>query len=289
VLLAIYGSEYEGLNGGMDGLIDSITVSVVSADFDALYEELQQLGEGGFGSVFAGYRKEDRLPVRVTPQSHTLWKHIRVSLMLRAAEDRPDPGGPGTVVLLLDWFQLDQELILVQERPSACVDLLSYMESKGGRLQEQDAKMILHQVVEGIQGLHSRGVLHRDIKPENLLVETGSGTPRVRVIDLGCGCHHNSGVYSEFSGTASYIPPEWFTLQSYRADPMTVWQLGVLLYELLTGDVPFQTSGQIIWKMVPCIKSKISPNCKDFLKRCLNKRAGGRLALGSLLHHPWLL
>ncbi|XP_030235564.1 serine/threonine-protein kinase pim-2-like [Gadus morhua] len=212
----------------MDGLIDSITVSVVSADFDALYEELQQLGEGGFGSVFAGYRKEDRLPVRVTPQSHTLWKHIRVaikhipmakvtmtqetvegrltdfplevSLMLRAAEDRPDPGGPGTVVLLLDWFQLDQELILVQERPSACVDLLSYMESKGGRLQEQDAKMILHQVVEGIQGLHSRGVLHRDIKPENLLVETGSGTPRVRVIDLGCGCHHNSGVYSEFSG-----------------------------------------------------------------------------------------
>ncbi|XP_030235573.1 serine/threonine-protein kinase pim-2-like [Gadus morhua] len=108
--------------------------------------------------------------------------------MLRATEDRPDPGGPGTVVLLLDWFQLDQELILVQERPSACVDLLSYMESKGGRLQEQDAKMILHQVVEGIQGLHSRGVLHRDIKPENLLVETGSGTPRVRVIDLGCGC-----------------------------------------------------------------------------------------------------
>ena len=60
--------------------------------------------------------------------------------------------------------------------------------------------MILHQVVEGIQGLHSRGVLHRDIKPENLLVETGSGTPRVRVIDLGCGCRHNSGVYSEFSG-----------------------------------------------------------------------------------------
>ncbi|CAL8284663.1 unnamed protein product [Arctogadus glacialis] len=108
-----------------------------TADFDALYEELQQLGQGGFGSVFAGCRKEDRLPVAI--------KHI----------------------------------------PTAKVTMT------------QD--MILHQVVEGIQGLHSRGVLHRDIKPENLLVETGSGTPRVRVIDLGCGCHHNSGVYSEFS------------------------------------------------------------------------------------------
>ncbi|CAL8234499.1 unnamed protein product [Boreogadus saida] len=67
-----------------------------------------------------------------------------------------------------------------------------------------DIQMILHQVVEGIQGLHSRGVLHRDIKPENLLVETGSGTPRVRVIDLGCGCHHNSGVYSEFSVVSEF-------------------------------------------------------------------------------------
>ncbi|XP_056465002.1 serine/threonine-protein kinase pim-3-like [Gadus chalcogrammus] len=49
----------------MDGLIDSITVWVVSADFDAPYEELQQLGQGGFGSVFAGCRKEDRLPVAI--------------------------------------------------------------------------------------------------------------------------------------------------------------------------------------------------------------------------------
>ena len=47
------------------------TVCVVSADFEALYEELERLGQGGFGSVFAGYRKEDRLPVRVTPQNHT--------------------------------------------------------------------------------------------------------------------------------------------------------------------------------------------------------------------------
>jgi serine/threonine protein kinase len=43
-------------------------------------------------------------------------------------------------------------------------------------------------------------VLHRDIKPDNLLVETGSDTPRVRIIDLGCGCLHNNEVYSEFNG-----------------------------------------------------------------------------------------
>ncbi|CAL8404618.1 unnamed protein product [Boreogadus saida] len=272
-----------------------------TADFEDLYEELEGLGQGGFGSVFAGYRREDRLPVaikhipmdmvemtRVTLHGQLTDCPLEVSLMLRAAEDRPDPEGPGAVVLLLDWFQLDQELILVQERPDVSVDLHAYMRSKGSKLQEQEAKMILHQVVEGIQGLHSRGVLHRDIKPDNLLVETGSDAPRVRIIDLGCGCLHNNEVYLEFDGTDSHIPPEWYARGAYRADPMTVWQVGVLLYEMLTGHVPFQTSTEIIWKKLPRIEIDLSPNCKDFLKRCLTKRALGRPLLQSLLLHPWL-
>ncbi|CAL8234480.1 unnamed protein product [Boreogadus saida] len=82
-----------------------------TADFDALYEELQQLGQGGFGSVFAGCRKEDRLPVAIkhipvakvsmtqeTVEGRLTDFPLEVSLMLRAAEDRPDPGGPGAVV-----------------------------------------------------------------------------------------------------------------------------------------------------------------------------------------------
>ena len=66
---------------------------------------------------------------------------LEVALMLKAAGDPPDPEGPGAVVLLLDWFQLDQELILVLEKPRAFANLSDYMESKGGELQEQDAKV----------------------------------------------------------------------------------------------------------------------------------------------------
>uniref|UniRef100_A0A8C5B6Y8 non-specific serine/threonine protein kinase n=1 Tax=Gadus morhua TaxID=8049 RepID=A0A8C5B6Y8_GADMO len=218
--------------------------------------ELERLGQGGFGSVFAGYRREDRLPVRVTPQNHTPCVSTYMSDPLHPLLN--SKAGPGAVVLLLDWFQLDQELLLVQERPDASVDLRAYMRSKGSTLQEQEAKVC--GVVEGIQGLHSRSVLHRDIKPENLLVETGSDTPRVRIIDLGCGCLHNNEVYLEFDGTDSHIPPEWYARGAYRADPMTVWQLGVLLYEMLTGHVPFQTSTEIIWKKLPRIESDISPS-----------------------------
>ncbi|KAK0149918.1 Serine/threonine-protein kinase pim-2 [Merluccius polli] len=114
--------------------------------------------------------------------------------MLWCAKGEPGSEGPGAVVLLLDWFQLDQELILVQERQgSSLISTLTW------RARGLGCRSIRGRVVEGILRLHSRGVLHRNIKPENLLIETGSDRPRVRIIDLGCGssttgCLQNSAV-----------------------------------------------------------------------------------------------
>ncbi|KAG7265243.1 hypothetical protein CRUP_007787, partial [Coryphaenoides rupestris] len=155
---------------------------------EALYEELEQLGAGGYGRVYAGYRREDRLPEEIEVL-------LEVYLMLCAESD----GGcerPGAPVLLLDWFHLSQELVLVLERPVHFVDLCTYLESKEGPLQEQDAKMILRHVVEGILRLQPSGVLHRDIKAENILIEAGSATPRVCIINLGCCCQFHSGMLS---------------------------------------------------------------------------------------------
>ena len=61
-------------------------------------------------------------------------------------------------------------------------------------------------------------------------------------------------------GTPRYIPPEWFTMKSYRADSLTVWQLGVLLFEMLTGQILYRTEGEIVWKVIPRIRSEISPS-----------------------------
>ncbi|XP_056452183.1 serine/threonine-protein kinase pim-2-like [Gadus chalcogrammus] len=164
---------------------------------------------------------------------------------------------PGAAVQLLEWFKLDQELILVLERPVPSTDLLRYM--KGGYLEEQEAKMIMQQVIKAITDIHSKGVLHRDIKPENILIETGSDVPRVRIIDFGCGCLLQNGEHHQFSGTFRYCPPEWFNHQSYRAEPLNVWQVGVLAYY-----------------------------CQEFVWSCLAKQPQERLPLDSLLAHPWL-
>ncbi|XP_030218693.1 serine/threonine-protein kinase pim-2, partial [Gadus morhua] len=265
------------------------------AEFQALYEEEKHLGKGGCGSVWAGIRKQDdlRVAIKHIPMEKVVMAEgsdrptcfpLEISLMLKVQGERGS-ASPGAAVLLLDWFELDQELILVQERPVPSTDLLHYMKRRC--LEEQEAKMIMQQVIKAITDIHSKGVLHRDIKPENILIETGSDVPRVRIIDFGYGCLLHNGEHHQFSGTFRYCPPEWFKHQSYRAEPLNVWQVGVLAYFMLVGKHPFSTKKEIISKE-PWIGRGLSPNCQEFVWSCLAKEPQERLPLDSLLAHPWL-
>ncbi|KAK0140987.1 Serine/threonine-protein kinase pim-2 [Merluccius polli] len=141
------------------------------------------------------------------------------------------------------------------------MDLFGYMQERGGRLPEHEAKpsptgitdhtytshahidiVLLQQVLAALAELHSNGVVHRDIKTENILVETGSNPPRVWVNDLGCGYFPREGPYTEFRAQAGLkILPPPHTVKSgtcrggYGVGQLTVWQVGVMLYVMLTG------------------------------------------------------
>ncbi|XP_056267353.1 serine/threonine-protein kinase pim-2-like [Pseudoliparis swirei] len=109
---------------------------------------------------------------------------LEVALMLKL---QPAAEGTSTAVALLDWYDLDLELILVLERPVPCMDLIDYINSRGYHLPEHEAKTIAKQLVDALIEVHSRGVFHRDIKLDNILIETGSDVPRVRLIDFDFG------------------------------------------------------------------------------------------------------
>uniref|UniRef100_A0A8C2X883 non-specific serine/threonine protein kinase n=1 Tax=Cyclopterus lumpus TaxID=8103 RepID=A0A8C2X883_CYCLU len=112
-----------------DGFLD------LSAMFKAKYQQQEKLGEGGFGCVYAGYRKEDNLPVAI--------KHIKIDEELFFHEDSDGLKIPMEVAVLrklgagseqhsasidlLDWYVVDEELILVLERPMPAVDLFDYI------------------------------------------------------------------------------------------------------------------------------------------------------------------
>uniref|UniRef100_A0A3Q3FTX8 non-specific serine/threonine protein kinase n=1 Tax=Labrus bergylta TaxID=56723 RepID=A0A3Q3FTX8_9LABR len=269
--------------------------------FEAQYKEKKLLGEGGFGSVFAGYHVSFFLQVAI--------KHIRQSgicvlfcskklldgeismvplevvLMLKV---KPAASGTRAAVALLDWYDLDDELILVLERPVPCCDLIDYMNSRGSGLQEHEAKVFAKQLVDAVIEIHSRGVFHCDIKMENILVETGSEVPRVRLIDFGCSTFLSDGTYKSKQGTFEYTSPEWFTDKEYRAEPATVWQLGVVIFGLLHEDVPFESKPDIVYGY-PYIRESLSTDCCNFLLSCLSKIPEYRPTLETLRNHPWLI
>uniref|UniRef100_A0A8C2Z513 non-specific serine/threonine protein kinase n=1 Tax=Cyclopterus lumpus TaxID=8103 RepID=A0A8C2Z513_CYCLU len=238
-------------------------------------EEL--LGEGGFGTVFAGHRRDNNLKRKLSTYQWTV--PLEVALMLKL---RPAAEGTSTVVTLLDWYDIDLELILVLERPVPCMDLVEFINSKDYSLPEHEAKTITTQLVEALIEVHSRGVFHRDIKLDNILIETGSDVPRVRLIDFGRGTLLSEGTYSTAQGTVVYTSPEWFLHRCYSAEPTTVWQLGVVLFALLHGRLPFRGRHQVSFED-PDIK------CNAFLLSCLEKSPEDRPTLEELKHHPWLM
>uniref|UniRef100_UPI003AAAB1AE serine/threonine-protein kinase pim-2-like n=1 Tax=Centroberyx gerrardi TaxID=166262 RepID=UPI003AAAB1AE len=269
--------------------------------FKVRYEEAGPLGEGSYGSVYSGYRRSDRLPVAIKhiAKADVLYMQMALNgkmrrvplevVLLQKAGAGAEPGSVGSTaaVTLVDWFDLSNELVLVLERPVPAVDLDAYLEARGGHIQEHEAKIIMKQLVDAAAEIQAKGVFHRDIKLENVLIEMGSDVPRVRLIDFGCGCVLKEGAYTQAYGTPAYTPPEWYQRGSYRAGPTTVWQLGVLMFALLAGHLPFDTVRQIVHKK-PKLGDGFSKNCQDFLKRCLNKCADGRFTLEHLQLHPWL-
>nr|XP_046264019.1 serine/threonine-protein kinase pim-2-like [Scatophagus argus] len=268
------------------------------ADFVNKYCELDPIGEGGFGTVRAGFRKSDHQPVAIKhiPMSAVRTEKVKcngkvfniileVALMLKTA-GLPGSIGQSTAVSLLDWYHLDQELILVMERPRGSMDLFSYLKFRGGYLDEHEAKMILRQLVDAAIDMHSKGVFHRDIKLQNVLVQLNGGEPKVRIIDFGCGSFSTEASYRTFCGTRAYFPPEWFDDQKYSARPTTVWQLGVLFYSLLCGHRTFTT--------VSFMNNHIQFNrdlpkeVKILVYMCLTRDPELRTTLEELQMHPAL-
>src|SRR5579863_4348199 len=109
-----------------------------------------------------------------------------------------------------------------------------------GRISQDRAIRITIEVLEALEYIHANGVVHRDLKPENIMVDAGDG---IKIIDFGIASDAASRrlTYANFTptlGTPDYISPE--LVKGKRGDGRTdVYSMGVILYEMLTGKVPF--------------------------------------------------
>ena len=84
-----------------------------------------------------------------------------------------------------------------------------------------------------------------------------------------------------------YAPPEWIRCSRYKAEPLTVWSLGILLYDMVCGDIPFEADEAICAAEIN-FRRPLTPPCRDLISACLRVRPQDRIPLDLILAHPWL-
>merc|ERR1712158_106741 len=232
-------------------------------DFHAKYTVKEQLGKGGFGVVYSAVRRSDGLEVavkEVSKDEKVMMGSDNMPLEVALMQQLQDVPG---VIKLFDYF------------------------SEQGPLPETLAKDLFKQILQTIMGCHKRGIVHRDIKDENILIDLK--TFKTKVIDFGSGDYIEDNVYQRFQGTRVYSPPEWINSRAYRPEGLTVWSLGVLLYDMVCGDVPFETDAQISRAHLTWFPQlKLSEEVKSLITGCLKVDTSERLTLAEIAAHPWL-
>ncbi|MEO1584900.1 MAG: serine/threonine-protein kinase [Planctomycetota bacterium] len=210
------------------------------------YKLLEQIGEGGFGSVWAAEQREPvkrRVALKIiklgmdTKQVIARFEAERQALAMMDHPNIAKVLDAGTTETGRPFFVME----LVRGVP-----ILEYCDTE--KLDTTARLELFALVCNAIQHAHQKGIIHRDIKPSNVLVTLHDGVPVPKVIDFGIAKATNQELtektiytqHRQMIGTPVYMSPEQAEMSGLDIDTRSdIYSLGVVLYELLTGTTPF--------------------------------------------------
>ncbi|CAJ2667370.1 unnamed protein product [Trifolium pratense] len=291
--------EEQGGEGGGDGERTLDKSFGYGKNFGAKFELGKEVGRGHFGhTCWAKGKKGELKGVSVAVKIITKAKMtsaIAIEDVRREVKMLKALSGHRNLVKFYDAFEDANNVYIVMELCEGG-ELLDRILDRGGRYPEDDAKVILLQILNVVAFCHLQGVVHRDLKPENFLFVSKDEDAVLKVIDFGLSDFVRPDQrLNDIVGSAYYVAPEVLH-RSYSVEG-DLWSIGVITYILLCGSRPFWARSESgIFRSVlranPNFDDSpwpsISPEAKDFVKRLLNKDHRKRMTAAQALSHPWL-
>ncbi|XP_016368132.1 MAP/microtubule affinity-regulating kinase 3-like isoform X3 [Sinocyclocheilus rhinocerous] len=193
------------------------------------------------------------------------------------------------IVKLFEVIETEKTLFLVMEYASGG-EVFDYLVAHG-RMKEREARAKFRQIVSAVQYCHQKHIVHRDLKAENLLLDADMN---IKIADFGFSNEFMVGnKLDTFCGSPPYAAPELFQGKKYDGPEVDVWSLGVILYTLVSGSLPFD--GQNLKELRERVlrgKYRIpfymSTDCESLLKRFLVLNPAKRGTLEQIMKERWI-
>lgn len=252
------------------------------------YRLLKTIGKGNFAKVKLARHiltgREVAIKIidktQLNPTSlQKLFREVRIMKIL----NHPN------IVKLFEVIETEKTLYLIMEYASGG-EVFDYLVAHG-RMKEKEARAKFRQIVSAVQYCHQKHIVHRDLKAENLLLDADMN---IKIADFGFSNEFTVGnKLDTFCGSPPYAAPELFQGKKYDGPEVDVWSLGVILYTLVSGSLPFD--GQNLKELRERVlrgKYRIpfymSTDCENLLKRFLVLNPTKRGTLEQIMKDRWI-
>ena len=280
-----------------DNFTEKLKESFGYLNFFDYYEMLDDLGEGIFGSVKLGVEKKtkERVAIKIIKKKKAKpsdMELVRTEIDIMKLCHHPN------VVHLLDHFENADYIFIVMEyiRGGRLTD---YMKEKKFHFSEKRAAEIIYEIALGVKYLHKYGIIHRDLKPDNIMLTESNDKGHIKIMDFGLSkILGKKEKTSDGFGTLTFVSPEVLIRKPYNKE-IDIWSIGVILYLILSGDLPFddeeddeqKIAKSIVYNEVEFPSKKFGNKSKEvieLIKRCLTKEPKDRIKIDEIIKSDWI-